>query len=387
MISKLKTALKLIIYYLIDLLIKPSKEIKPKSLLLIRLDAIGDYILFRNYIEVLKKNEKYKDYSITLLGNSVWKSLSEELDSEYIDEFIWIDRNKFSKNFVYRYKKLKEIISKGYEIVLAPVYSREFFFTDNIVKLIYAKEKIGSIGDLSNIKKWQKKISDKYYTTLIPAKDEIIFEFIRNKEFFENLLKIKLDIKKPTIKLKDKSLPFDLPSRYAILFIGASANYRKWNIQGFAKVGTWLKERYGYEIVLCGGPSDKNDAVEFRKYFYGEYLDLVGKTSLVELLHVIYNGNLMISNETSAPHFAVALEMTNVFVIYNGNHYGRFTPYPKEVSENYHVIYHPEIEKDLDDYKKLSNIYGYVSRLDINEISVDMVIHKIQEVLNGNDTF
>ena len=100
MLSKLKAAIKLIIYYFINTRINRSKEIKPKSLLLIRLDAIGDYVLFRNYIEILKKSEKYKDFNITLLGNSAWKSLSEELDGEYIDKFIWLDRYKFNKDFI-----------------------------------------------------------------------------------------------------------------------------------------------------------------------------------------------------------------------------------------------------------------------------------------------
>ena len=381
MISKLKTLIKLIIYYFINLSVNSSKEIKPKSLLLIRLDAIGDYVLFRNFIELLKKSEKYKEYSITLLGNSAWKSLSQELDSEFVDDFIWLDRNKFNKDFIYRYKKLKEIVANGYEVVLSPMYSREFFVGDNIVKIINAKEKIGSIGDLSNIRKWQKNIGDKYYDILVPAQDELMFEFDRNKEFFENILDEKLDIKKPHIDLKLKTLPFELPEKYAILFISASASFRKWNIERFAKIGEYLKEKHGYEIVLCGAPSDAEDALKFKEYFYGSCIDLVGKTSLIELLHVIYNGNLMIANETSAPHFAVALEMTNVFVIYNGNHYGRFTPYPKEVSENYHVIYHPEIEKDLDDYKKLSNSYGFGSSLNINDITKEMVIGRVNSVI------
>jgi len=383
MISKLKTSIKLTIYALINFFIKPSKKTKPKSLLLIRLDAIGDYVLFRNFIAELKKSEKYKNYSITLLGNSAWKSISEELDSEFIDKFIWIDRNKFNKNIVYRYKKLQEIVSDGYELVLSPVYSREFLVSDAIVKLVSAEEKIGSIGDLSNIRKWQKRISDKYYTRLIPAKDEIMFEFYRNKEFFENLLNTRLDIKKPHIELRKKKIHFKLPeNNYAILFIGATDSYRKWGMENFAKVAKYLNERYGYEIVVCGGPGDIKDVEEFERYFEGNFTNLVGKTSLVELLFVIYNGNLMISNETSAPHLAVALEMTNIFVISNGNHYGRFTPYPKEMTSSYHVIYHPEIEKDLDNYKKLSNSYGYGSTLDINDISVESVINKIEGILN-----
>ncbi len=381
MISKLKTLIKFIIYYFINLIISPSKEIKPKSLLLIRVDAIGDYVLFRNFIEVLKKSEKYRDYKITLLGNNAWKSLSEELDNEYVDEFIWLDINKFNKDFLYRYKKLQEITSNGYEVVLSSVYSREFFVGDNIIKLINAKEKIGSSGDLSNIRRWQKNISDKYYIKLIPAKDELMFEFSRNKEFFENLLHVKLDNTKPQIDLKSKKLSFELPQKYAILFIGASASYRKWNIERFARVGEYLKEKHSYEIVLCGAPSDSEDAMKFKNNFMGEYIDLVGKTSLIDLLYVIYNGNIIIANETSAPHFAVALEMTNIFVISNGNHYGRFTPYPKDISENYHVIYHPKIEKDLDDYEKLSNSYGFGSSLDINEISVESIKTKIDELL------
>ena len=378
MILMLKTLIKLIIYYFIDLLVKPSREIKPNSLLLIRLDAIGDFVMFRNFIKELTHSKKYKDYKITLLGNSVWKSLVQEFDSGFIDNFIWIDRDKFAKNFLYRYKKLQEIVSVGYDIVLSPVFSREYFINDNIVKLINSKEKIGSIGDTSNMLKWQKNISDKYYDVLISGKDEIMFEFLRNKEFFENFLHIKLDIKKPSIKLKPKELPFKLPKRYAILFIGANASFRKWSIERFAKVGMWLKEKYGYEVVLCGAPSDSQEAAEFPKYFDGDYVDLVGETSLVDMLYVICNGNMMISNETSIPHLAVALEMKNIFVISNGNHFGRFTPYPKKVCENYHVIYHPKIEKDLGDYEKLSDSFGNGSTLDINLIRVDSVKKKLK---------
>ena len=85
MISKLKTVIKITIYRIVDLFIKPTKKITINSILLIRLDHIGDYVLFRNYIELIKNSNKYKNYSITLLGNSVWKDFSEELDNKYID--------------------------------------------------------------------------------------------------------------------------------------------------------------------------------------------------------------------------------------------------------------------------------------------------------------
>jgi ADP-heptose:LPS heptosyltransferase len=244
-----------------------------------------------------------------------------------------------------------------------------------------ANEKIGSIGDLSNISKWQKKITDKYYTKLIPAQKNIMFEFYRNKEFFEKLMGKKLDIAKPYIKLPTNyTFNLELPqSNYAVLFIGASANFRKWSIENFGEVAKWIKCNLGYEIVLCGGKEDIESAKIFEQVYNDTYFNLVGKTSLIDLLFVIKNSKMIISNETFFPHMAVALNSKNIFVIYNGNHFGRFIPYPREITENYFPIYHPEIEKNFEHYEKLSNMYGYRSQLDINEITPQLVIRKITD--------
>ena len=384
---KFKTIIKLIAYFIINLLIRPSKKINPKSLVLIRLDAIGDYILFRNFIEILKKSSKYKDYSITLIGNVARKNLTEELDYKFVDKFIWLDRHSFSKDLIYRYRKLKEIVSSGYEIIINPIFIRTFFFDDNIVKLINAKEKIGSGSNTSNIEVWQKNISDKYYTKLIQNQKEPMFEFYRNKEFFENLFDTKININKPIISLNKENLEFKLSKKYAILFIGASDRYRKWSVEKFSKIGNHLKKKYGYDIVICGSKNEINEANELEKYFDKNILNLTGKTTLLELLSVISNGDLILSNETSAPHIAVALNLKNIFVIYNGKHFGRFTPYPKEISKNYHAIYHPLIERNLKDYEKKSNKIGFISKLDIEEISSDMVKLKIDLVLNNHEIY
>lgn len=380
MISKFFILIRLIFFAFISLIANRKSKIVPKTLLLIRLDAIGDYVLFRNFIEVLKKSDRYKEYKITLLGNTVWQNLSEQLDSDFVNGFIWLDINRFHNYPFYRYRFLSSLAKSGYEVLISSVYSREFLFVDNVVKNANAKEKIGSIGDFSNIKKWQKKISDRYYTKLIETEPKLMFEFDRNKEFFENLLEQKINIKKPIIKLPKFDLNLDLPKeKYAILFIGASAEYRKWSVEKFAKVGRWLKQNLGYEIVLCGANSDLVDAKKFAKFYGNDFIDFVGKTSLIELLAVIYNGNLMITNETSAAHFGVSLEMINLFVIYNGNHLGRFTPYPKNMAPNYRAIYHPAIANNLSDYQKLSNSYGFGSNLDINEISVEQVLEEVKK--------
>jgi len=384
-ISKLKSLTKYILYNIFDFLItlQRKENIKTKQnikrILLIRLDAIGDYILFRNFIEILKKDFNYCEYEITLIGNKIWKDLAEKLDNDYISKYIWIDVKKFSRNPIYRYKILKEISSTHYDVVINPTYSRTYDM-DNIVKLVKANKKIGSIGDLSNISRWRKKITDNYYTKLIPAKKVIMFEFYRNKEFFEQLLRKKIDIVKPYIKLPMNYNPtFELPkSDYAVLFIGSSASFRKWDIKNFGEVAKWIKNNLSYEIVLCSGKEDIDSVKSFEHIYRSSYFNLVGKTNLVDLIFVIKNSKIIISNETFLPHMAVALDLKNIFVISNGNHFGRFIPYPFEINNSYFPICHPEIEKDLKNYEKLSNAYGYGSKLDINEIDSQKVIEKIR---------
>ena len=77
------------------------------------------------------------------------------------------------------------------------------------------------------------------------------------------------------------------------------------------------------------------------------------------------------------------IDRLNIFVIYNGNHFGRFIPYPREITQNYHPIYHPEIGINLDDYKKQSNYPGFKSNLYIDDISFNMVKDKIDSILGS----
>ncbi|MBU1152717.1 glycosyltransferase family 9 protein [bacterium] len=378
----IKNVIKFVLFGFIDIIVifSRNKRMESKTILLVRLDAIGDYILFRNFIEAIKEDEKYKDYTITLCGNVVWKELAEYFDGTLISKFIWIDRIKFNKNIFYRYRRLKKISSVGYEIAIQPTYSREFFFGDNIIKVANAKEKIGSCGDLANITPWQKRISDQYYIKLIPAKNEIMFEFYRNKEFLETLLSKKIHLTKPELKNIPSIKKSELPQNYAILFISASSKFRRWNYENFAIVGKYLRKNHGFNIVICGTDMDYNDGEKITMEIE-DAVNLCGKTTILEIMNIIHTSKIIISNETSAPHIAISCGVKCV-VVFNGNHFGRFTPYPKEITNNYYIAYHPQIKSKLEKYKKISNGRAYVSKLDINEISPDRVIKEIDKALS-----
>lgn len=371
-----KDILRFISFKLVDFFVSKGPR-KEKTIVILKLDVIGDYILFRNFIEELKKSDKYKDYSITLIGNSSYRDLALGLDSHFIDHYIFINFKKMTRDLWYRYRTFSEISKKGYEVVINPTYSREFNVTDSLVNVLSAKDKIGSVGTLGNIPQWQKKVSDRYYTQLIPAVDGIKFEFLRNKDFIESLLNKKIEIKKTSCLIEE--VDFKLSKNYVVIFPGASTPARKWSAQNFAEVATHIIKFYCSDVIVLGGPADLEDANDIeRRVHSSKILNLVGKTSLMETVHIIKKANLLISNETSGPHMAV-MTGTPVIVLFNGNNFKRFIPYPSGMADNYFPVYHPEIQKNLYAYEQLSNIPGYLSELDMNEIKVEKVIELIDQ--------
>ncbi|CCF81707.1 hypothetical protein HBZS_121580 [Helicobacter bizzozeronii CCUG 35545] len=70
-----------------------KQPIRPKTLLLMKLDTIGDYVLFRNFLQPLR--EFYAGYEITLLCNKDFLEVIDAYDRPYIDHLILLDTSKW----------------------------------------------------------------------------------------------------------------------------------------------------------------------------------------------------------------------------------------------------------------------------------------------------
>ena len=73
--------------------------------LIVRLDAIGDYVLWRNCLRFIRDCAKYRDSHLTVLGNPAWRNLAETFDADCADEWIWVE----NRNSLFR---------RGYENLL-----------------------------------------------------------------------------------------------------------------------------------------------------------------------------------------------------------------------------------------------------------------------------
>jgi ADP-heptose:LPS heptosyltransferase len=383
---KIKNLIVFIFSYLIISFLQLQKiEKASKTLLLIRLDEIGDFVLFCNFITVVKTSKKFKDYKISLVGNEVWRDLAESFFSREVERFIWINKNRFYSNPIYKYEILKRLYQSGFEVVINPLYSRGILYDDLVVKASAALTAIGSEGSLEKYAKWKREFfTDRYYTELIPQSSKVIFEFTRNLYFFEKVLEEPIKLDKPTLNPVEK-ISFNLPEQYVIIFPGAGEEKRMWNILNFTEITRYILNKHKLPVLLCGSQAEIEKSQFINQTLNNDQVyDLTGKTSLTDFINIIAKTALLISNDSSAPHIAVSVNIPFVCIA-NGKTLGRFSPYPTEIFTDGHYIYPPEIMENRDKMDELTRQYQFDSDLDINEITVDQVKKLIDNCL-GNQT-
>jgi len=359
------------------------REKKEKTLLLIRLDAIGDYILFRNFIKTIKDAPRFKNYHLTLCGNDAWKSLAEVFDKETVDNFIWIERKKFYNNYLFKYNILKKIYKYGFETAVQATHAREILYGDVIVSAARASVSIGNKGSGEKHAVWKRKFfTDRLYSELIVLPDNL-FEFYVNKNFMENLLGYKLNTGSPEINISVLKESCKLKNKYVLLFPGAGDQNRMWAGRNFREISLFILNNFPIIIALSGSTQQSylfNEIIS--PEFEQKYINFFG-CSLPELVRLISESELLISNDTSAVHIAAAVN-TPFVCISNGSYLGRFHPYPKEIFDKGYYIYPPEIMNNMRQTESFKKKYRFGSDLDINDIKPQDVIKVIKEILRSS---
>jgi ADP-heptose:LPS heptosyltransferase len=342
------------------------------DILLIKLDKLGDYILFRNFIEEIYKHHNVLG-RLVLCGNIAWKELAENLDGEFIAEFIWIDPTMLN-DYPYRFSVYKKIRKIKCNKAIYCSYSRTEV-EDNIVQHSGAKETIGFFGDVTNMPAAIKKLNDSKYTSLVPGPEECMFEFYRNKLFFEYILNRKIAFNRPYIKTQDSKN--GKADSYIIIFPGAGHEIRRWSTSNFATLCTSLYQFYKLPIYVCGAGNESQYANDIIAQSGPFVINKVGKYSLTETIGLIKNAALAVTNDSGPLHMAMAV-MTPTICISNGNHFERFCPYPKDMNMPLVVIFPDEFELKMKTEESLKSIRCKGSEIDINLIPPDKVLHALK---------
>lgn len=114
---------------------------------------------------------------------------------------------------------------------------------------------------------------------------------------------------------------------FVVISPAASKAERNWSVEGYTAIAEYLHGK-GYGIVLTGGPTDMERELSQSIIQSCSFpiLDLVGKTTLQQLLAVIRQAHLVIAPDTGPTHMAVVVG-TPVVGLYAHSNPRRTGPY------------------------------------------------------------
>jgi heptosyltransferase I len=165
----------------------------------------------------------------------------------------------------------------------------------------------------------------------IPARAEQhvmdgLFGFVDWLGIREHLLAWDIPIPPADLAYADTAVGTDVP----VLVISpcASANYRDWSVPGYVAVADYAARRYGMRVVLTGAPGDYEREMGRQIVALAECgpLNLIGRTTLKQLLAVFKRARLVIAPDSGPAHMATAVG-TPVIGLYATSNPDRTGPY------------------------------------------------------------
>lgn len=372
--NKIKSAI-FIFYYLMVSLVKwlPRKKSPDNGILIIKIDNIGDYLLCKNFWAAVK--QEHPEQKITLLGNSACKDLAEKWDHFIFDQFIWLDLKKFLKQPFYALKLFYKFHQLNFETIIQPTLSRSW--GDLFVLAANAQTKIGSLTDHATMSRAIEKIGNRFYTKLFPLHEEYLFDLYWYQKFFSETCQNDYPLILSSKKYEKQNT--------ISIFIGASQDYKIWDVSNFIQVIEWLYRNSHYQVILLGGKKELPLNQKVMQHFHSSedqkrITSLVAKQNLTELVATIGTSKFLISNDTLAPHIAIQTE-TPLICVSNGSGFGRFHPYPNEISNIGTYLYPPSFVSKMQNHTFYNKHFGQKVDDDINEISPEVVIHALASTL------
>ena len=279
-----------------------QEVIAEKKILLIKLGAMGDVILSIPSLRMLR--ERFPQASITVL---VDKKLASVLAAvPYINDIIPIDRKKLS-NIFYLLRLAKKMRREGFDISVDLQNSK---WTHLLASLSCVGERYGfqrgQFGFLLNRPDRTGGVAEP------PVKNQFRILSKLGIRQYSDTLELWSD-KESEIKIEnliheDKDAQ---PVRPIIgMVIGSSRHWptKRWPIQYFQELAGRLISEMNGRVILVGGVEDQDILKNLSTAWPDGVLNLIGKTSIQELIALIKSMDVLVTGDTAPLHVASAVK-------------------------------------------------------------------------------
>lgn len=266
----------------------------PKKILIVKPSSLGDVIHTLPFLYALKNR-----FPLAKIDWVIAKGLEELLSNHPMINKLWIINKgqwKNSSNISITLKELKTLFqqlkAQDYDIAID---LQGLLRSAVITHFSKARDTIGFRD--------ARELAPFFYRhKIIGGKDiHAVDRYLKIAKY------LGCDINKVIFAMPefDPSPPIvkNLPEKYIVMIPSAMAAPKRWQPERFGKLASILP----YSSIIVGGTNDIPIAETVLRNSDGNALSLCGKTNLQELMAVIKNASLCITNDTGPMHIAAAL--------------------------------------------------------------------------------
>lgn len=327
-------------FRLLDLIARYWPVFGPRrGLLVVRIDGIGDMLMFRPTLDHYAEIFKVPKEDITIVGIPSWTDLLPICFDGYRVRFI--EGRPFETDPFYRFKIALWVRRQRFAIATCDSFFRKAMIADSLVWFSAAPRQIYSAPWISRKTQAEHAYYQRSAEPAIAVGKYPTHELLRHAKFVSAIagrpiLPERLRLNWP----RDRS-PVPPGAPYVVLNFGCNEPGRRWPFENFRRIAEILLDR-GYRVVLTGTEKEADDLQG-----HGDLLarpgivSLVGKTDLKGLCDVFAGSKAVISNDTGPGHLSLALDAATIILV-GGGHFGNFLPYPEGLRPaNARFIYEP----------------------------------------------
>lgn len=348
-----------------------------RGLLIIRMDGIGDMVLFRQALDHYPEIFGVAKEDITILGCNSWGSLSDIIFEGY--KVITIDEHNFARKPIYRLKIAFQTRLIAPEITICDSYFRRALMADSLVWLSRAKRSIVSLPYINEPTRVEYKYYLSQFDEIIPTGRYPTNEIQRHFDFVSKLAGREIPIEAPSIPWRDAPAPIAEGAPYVVLNPGSNEPGRRWPFSGYVEIANRLLEK-GYRVVVVGVSDESYSEEAARLPKHENLINLVGKTRLDQLLDLLKNAAAVLSNDSGPAHLSIAIGAATLVVV-GGGHFKSFFPYPENACpQNARFVY-----QEMDCYHCFWRCPKRATKFDtfpcVGAVTVDQVWNQIEDLL------
>jgi heptosyltransferase-2 len=110
---------------------------------------------------------------------------------------------------------------------------------------------------------------------------------------------------------------------------GARSHIKRWPVENFIELSKILQDEYGYFLIFLGDEQDEKTVRQITAELKEGYLDISGKTSLIELAAVLKRCSFLICNDSAIMHMASAVNIP-IIALFGPTDFIKYGPEGKE---------------------------------------------------------